>query len=111
MKVCFAIIGSIASTTRESVNHLECKLKDTLFLKRKKLLRRVVSLKTTLILQKKKFLLMLFCKCVLLARDKLRRYGRAISNYFSQQSIQRVYAKMFYSKSFNAIVNQFDGNV
>ena len=54
---------------------------------------------------------MLFCKCVPLARDKLRRYGRAISNSFSQQLMQRVYAKMFYSKSFNAIVNQFDGNV
>ena len=100
MKVCFAIIGSIASTTRKFVNYVECKLKDTLFLKRKKLLRRVVDLKTTLILQKKKFLLMLFCKCVLLARDKLPRYGRAISNSFSQQSMRREYAKKFYSKKF-----------
>ena len=43
---------------------------------------------------------MLFCKCVLLARDKLPRYGRAISNSFSQQSMRREYAKKFYSKKF-----------
>ena len=76
MSACFAIIGSIASTTRER------KLNGTLSLKRKKLPRRVVDLKITLILQKGRFLLRLFCKRVLIARDKLPRYGRVIDNSF-----------------------------
>ena len=38
--------------------------------------------KITLILQKGRFLLILFCNCVLIATDKLPRYGRAINNSF-----------------------------
>ena len=79
---------------------LECKLKSTLSLKRKKLLRRVMDLKTILILEKGTFLLILFCKGVLIARDKWPTYGGAISNFFCQQSMQREYEKTFYSKTF-----------
>ena len=68
---------------RESLHATsECKLKNTLSLKWKKLLRRVVDLKMTLILQRRRFLLILFCKRVLIARDKLPRCGRAINNSF-----------------------------
>ena len=82
MSASFAIIGSITSTTREFETILERKLKGALSLKRKNLLRRVVDLKITLILQKGRFLLILSCKPVLIARDKLPRYGRAINNFF-----------------------------
>ena len=61
---------------------LERKLKSTLSLKRKKLLRSVANSKITLILHKGRFLLIPFCKHVLIARDKLLRYGRTINNYF-----------------------------
>ena len=54
MKVCFAIIGSIASTTRKFVNYVECKLKDTLFLKRKKITKTGCGLKNNLDLTKEK---------------------------------------------------------
>ena len=46
MSACVAIIGSIASTTRE-LTTLERKLKGTFYLKRKTLLRRIVDLKRT----------------------------------------------------------------
>ena len=68
--------------TREEVGTLERKLKGTLSLKRRKLLRRLVDLKITLILQKGRYLLILFCKRVLIARDKLPRYDRVINNSF-----------------------------
>ena len=43
---------------------------------------------------------MLFCKRVLIERDKLQRYGRVINNFFSQQSMRQEYAKKLYSKKF-----------
>ena len=46
-----------------------------------------MDLKTTLILQTGRFLLILFSKRVLIARDKFPKYGRAINNFFSQQSV------------------------
>ena len=59
-----------------------------------------MDLKITLILKKERFLLMLFCKRVLIERDKLQRYGRVINNFFSQQSMRQEYAKKLYSKKF-----------
>ena len=109
MSASFAIIVALHVPHENLYLTLERKLKGTLSLKRKNLLRRVVDFKITSILQKGRFLLILFCKRVLITRGKLPRYGRAINNFFSQQSIQREYAKTFYSKSFNAIVNHFDG--
>ena len=41
-----------------------------------------MDLKITLILRKGRFLLILFCKCVLIVRDKLPRYGRVINNSY-----------------------------
>ena len=64
--------------------------------------------KITLILQKGRFLLILFCKCVLIARDKLPRYGRAINNSFFSTVSATGMQKGFIQKRFNAIVNQFD---
>ena len=44
-----------------------------------------------MILQKARFLLILFCKRVLIARDKLPRYGRAINNsFFSAVNVKGV---------------------
>ena len=75
---------------------LERKLKGTLSLKQKNLQRHTVDLKIILILQKGRFLLILFCKHVLIERDQLPRYGRAINNTCdSQQSMQQEYAKGF----------------
>ena len=45
------------------------------------------------------FLLILLCKQVLKARDKLLRYGRATNSSMQE---------LFIRKCFNAIVNQFD---
>ena len=58
------------------------------------------GLKNNLDLTKGRFLLILFCKRVLIGRDKLPRYGRAITILFSQQSMRQEYAKTFYSKNF-----------
>ena len=41
-----------------------------------------MDLKIALVLRKERVLLILFCKCVPIARDKLPRYGMAISNSF-----------------------------
>ena len=81
---------------------LERKLKGTLSLKRKKLIRRVVDLKITLILQKGRFLLIVFCNRVLIAREKLPRYGRAINNYFFSTVNVKVVMKLSTSLMGNA---------
>ena len=75
-----------------------------------KILTRVADLKITLTLQKGRFLLMLLYKHVLIARDKLPRYGRIInSSFFSTVNVTTVYKIPFIQKDSNAIVNHFDG--
>ena len=61
-----------------------------------------MDLKTILILQKGRFLLMLFSKRVLIARDKLPRYGRAIkNNFFSTVNATRVCKNVLFKKVFD----------
>ena len=62
---------------------LQCELKGTLSLKQKKIVRCAVNMKLNLILQKGILSSILLCKHILIARDKLPRRGRTISNYFS----------------------------
>ena len=55
-----------------------------------------MDLKITLILQKGRFLLILFCKRVLKARDKLPRYGRTRnSSFFVTVSVTGEYLNNF----------------
>ena len=69
-----------------------------------------MDLRITLILQKGRLLLILLCKRVLKARDKLPIYGRTInSSFLLTVSVTGVFKKKFIQKIFNAIVNQFDG--
>ena len=90
---------------------LECKLKGTLSLKRKKLLRRVVDLKITLILQKGRLLLILFCKRVLIARNKLPKYGRAKNNcFFSTVNARGVCKNFLFKKVLMQLSTSLMGN-
>ena len=72
---------------------------------------RVVDLKITSILQKRRFLLILFCKRILIARDKLPRYGRAIKNsFFSTVNAMRVCKNFSFKKVLMQLSASLMGN-
>ena len=72
---------------------------------------RVVDLKITSILQKRRFLLILFCKRILIARDKLPRYGRAINNsFFSTVNAMRVCKNFLFKKVLMQLSASLMGN-
>ena len=62
MLACFAIIGSIASTTQKFVNDIRAHVIGHFIIELKKLDIYVKDLKLTLVLQKGRFLLILFFK-------------------------------------------------
>ena len=108
---CLTIIGSIASTTLEFINYIRSQVKRHFIFKTEKLLTRVVNLKITLILQKGRFLLILFLKRVLIARDKLPRYGRAINNsYFSTVNATEVCKNVLFKKGLMQLSTCLMGN-
>ena len=72
-----------------------------------KITKTCCRLKNNLDQQKGRFLLILFCKYVLIARDKLPRYGRAINNSFSQQSMRREFKKVLMQLSITLMGNTF----
>ena len=65
MAACFAVIGSIASSTRKLINNVEVKAIEHFALELKKLELHVDDLKITLVLGKGRFFLILFYKRVL----------------------------------------------
>ena len=74
MPACFAVIGSIASTTRKFVNDVRAQA----------IGHFISELEKTLILQKGRFLLILPFKRVLKSSDNLQRNGKTVTKSFSQ---------------------------
>ena len=74
MPACFAVIGSIASTTRKFVNDVRAQA----------IGHFISELEKTLILQKRRFLLILPFKRVLKSSDNLQRNGKTITKSFSE---------------------------
>ena len=59
----------------------------------------MMDLKITLVLQKGRFFLRLLCKHVLISRQKLERYGRAInSSFFSMVKVTGVSKNFLFNK-------------
>ena len=76
MSACFAVIGSIASTTRKFVDDFRTQAVGYFIFELTKIIEiRVDDVKITLILQKGRFLLILFFKRVL-KRGNLLRNGK-----------------------------------
>ena len=76
MSACFAVIGSIASTTRKFVDDFRTQAVGYFVFELTKIIEiRVDDVKITLILQKGRFLLILFFKRVL-KRGNLLRNGK-----------------------------------
>ena len=95
MPAFFAVIGSIASTTRKFETTLECKQYGILSLNWKKLEIRVDDLKITLFFQKERFLLIPFFKLILESNDNLPRNGKTITkSFFSAVNVTGVFSQL-----------------
>ena len=118
MQACFAVIGSIASTTQKFVNDVRAQANRAFYLwTRKKLEICVDDLKITLILQKGRLFLVLFFKHVLKSSDNLPRNGKTITKSFFSAvnvtgfSVSLLLRKLLMQLSINLIGNAFFFNI
>ena len=106
MAACFAVIGSIASSTRKLINNVEVKAIEHFALELKKLELHVDDLKITLVLGKGRFFLILFYKRVLTRwSDNLTRNDKTITkSFFSVVNMTSFLASVSVSVSFRKVL-------
>ena len=114
---CFAVMGSIASTTRKFGNDVRAQAIEHFIFELEKIGMRVEDLKITLISQKERFLIILFFKSVLISSDNLPRNGKTITkSFFSAVNVTgfsvSLLLRMFLMQlSINLIGNAFFFNI